>query len=75
MPKSVKFDCIVRVCLINTRKEYNEYGIANEIWWSQNELEEIRKEILREIRLRMVKCPEKSFDTCHNETIENHCEY
>jgi hypothetical protein len=23
----------------------------------------------------MVKCPEKSFDTCHNEIIENHCEY
>ena len=72
MPKSVKFNSIVRVSLIHTRGEYKQHGLSDDIWWSQNELAEIRKDILREIRHRMVKCPEKSFDDCQNEILQKH---
>jgi len=72
MPKSVKFNSIVRVSLIHTRGEYKQHGLSDHIWWSQNELAEIRKDILREIRDLMAQYPDKSFDDCQNEILQKH---
>ncbi len=67
--KSVKFNTIVRVMLVNTRSEYEYNEIDKDVWWSSKELADIRKSILIEIRDLMQQRPDWSFDDCQKEIL------
>jgi hypothetical protein len=72
MPKkTVTFNSIVRVMLIHTRYEYIFCEIHNDIWWSQEELFEMKKQAFLHAQQKMKENPEKSLEYCFKHMMDD----
>ena len=67
--KTVRFQSIVNVSLIQSRADYEYHDISKDIWWSSRELEDIRKSILSDIRNLRLQRPELSLDDCQKHIL------
>ena len=67
--KTVRFQSLVTVCLIQSRADYEYNNMSKDIWWSSGELEEIRKSIMIDIRELRLQRPELSLDDCQKHIL------